>query len=265
MPPYSSKEWRNKVITPRQIYNLKISQDRAFVKEIRDISGFIPKEIFLYHLSLTHSSLVRKNNSSAEPARECNERLEFLGDSILDSVVAEYLFKMYPTKDEGFLTEMRSKIVNRKSLNEICKKIRLSNLIQHNQNGTVNRSMYGDALEAFIGAIYLDLGYWKVRSFILRRILDPHIHMNRVEKQIISYKNKLIEYVQKKKLGILEFEVLDEIGEGPHKTFRVQSMVGKRVLGFGEGKNKKTAEQRASEDALIKLSALPSQQEEEED
>lgn len=245
------------MLNSRQIYNLFVSKNRDFVREIRDISGYTPKEVFLYRLAMTHSSLVRRNGNDSEPARECNERLEFLGDSILDSVVAEFLFKIYPTKDEGFLTEMRSKIVNRKSLNAICKKIGLSNLIQHNQNGTVNRSMYGDALEAFIGAVYLDLGYHKARRFVLRRILDPHIQMNLVEKQIISYKNKLIEYVQKKKLGILEFEVLDEIGEGPNKTFRVQSMVGDRVLGFGEGKNKKTAEQRASEDALIKLSALP--------
>lgn len=257
MRRYSSNHWRINVLTSRQIYNSFISKDRAFVKEIRDIVGYTPKEVFLYKLSMTHSSLVRRNGGEAEPARECNERLEFLGDSILDSVVAEFLFKIYPTKDEGFLTEMRSKIVNRKSLNAICKKIGLSNLIKHNQNGTVNRSMYGDALEAFIGAVYLDLGYHKARRFILRRILDPHIQMNLVEKQIISYKNKLIEYVQKKKLGILEFEVLDEIGEGPNKTFHVQSMVGKRVLGFGEGKNKKTAEQHASEDALIKLNALP--------
>lgn len=254
---YSSNQWRNNVLNSRQIYNLFVSKNRDFVREIRDISGYTPKEVFLYRLAMTHSSLVRRNGNESEPARECNERLEFLGDSILDSVVAEFLFKIYPTKDEGFLTEMRSKIVNRKSLNAICKKIGLSNLIQHNQNGTVNRSMYGDALEAFIGAVYLDLGYHKARRFVLRRILDPHIQMNLVEKQIISYKNKLIEYVQKKKLGILEFEVLDEIGEGPNKTFRVQSMVGDRVLGFGEGKNKKTAEQRASEDALIKLSALP--------
>jgi ribonuclease-3 len=254
---YSSNQWRNNVLNSRQIYNLFVSKNRDFVREIRDISGYTPKEVFLYRLAMTHSSLVRRNGNDSEPARECNERLEFLGDSILDSVVAEFLFKIYPTKDEGFLTEMRSKIVNRKSLNAICKKIGLSNLIQHNQNGTVNRSMYGDALEAFIGAVYLDLGYHKARRFVLRRILDPHIQMNLVEKQIISYKNKLIEYVQKKKLGILEFEVLDEIGEGPNKTFRVQSMVGDRVLGFGEGKNKKTAEQRASEDALIKLSALP--------
>jgi ribonuclease-3 len=252
-----SKSWRNNVLNPRQIYNLFLSPDRVFVNEIRGISGFVPKELFLYHLAMTHSSLVRRNGQEGDAARECNERLEFLGDSILDSVVAEYLFKIYPTKDEGFLTEMRSKIVNRKSLNDICRKINLSNLVKHSQNGSINRSMYGDALEAFIGAVYLDLGYQKVKMFIHRRILDPHVQINAVEKQIISYKNKLIEYVQKKKLGILEFEVLDEIGEGPYKTFRVRSMVGDRVLGIGEGKNKKTAEQRASEDALIKLKVLP--------
>ncbi len=245
------------MLTPRQYFNKYFRKDRDFVREITAISGYTPKEVFLYHLALTHSSLVRKSSEEGQSARECNERLEFLGDSVLDSVIAEYLFKIYPTKDEGFLTEMRSKIVNRKSLNEICKKLRLSNLIMHNQNGSVNRSMYGDALEAFIGAVYLDLGYKKVRKFIYRRIIDPHIQMNQVENQIISYKNKLIEYVQKKKLGILEFEVLDEVGEGPNKTFHVQSQVGDLVLGKGQGKNKKTAEQRASEDALIKLNALP--------
>ena len=248
------------MLTPRQAYNYYLSKDREFALAIRRISGFVPKEIFLYKLAMTHSSLVRNNGSSNQTAMECNERLEFLGDSVLDSVVAEYLFKLYPFKDEGFLTEMRSKIVNRKSLNDICQKLRLSDLIKHSQNGSVNRSMYGDALEAFIGAIYLDLGYPKARRFIYRRIIDAHIQLSSVEKQIISYKNKLIEYVQKKKLGILEFEVLDEIGEGPNKTFRVRSMVGKRMLGVGEGKNKKTAEQRASEDALIKLNALPGAQ-----
>lgn len=245
------------MLTPRQIYNFYFSSDRDFVRNIAHISGYVPKEIFLYQLAMTHSSLVRKRSEDSEPARECNERLEFLGDSVLDSVIAEYLFKLYPFKDEGFLTEMRSKIVNRKSLNEICRKLMLNNLVQHNQSGSVNRSMYGDALEAFIGAVYLDLGYKKVRKFILKRIIDPHITLNQVENQIISYKNKLIEYVQKKKLGILEFEVLDEIGEGPNKVFKVQSSVAGQILGVGEGKNKKSAEQHASEDALIKLNAIP--------
>jgi len=248
------------MLSIRQLYNLQVSKDKQFVHDIKDISGFVPKEVFLYRLALTHSSSIKKSrksrNARMSVAKGCNERLEFLGDSILDSVIAEYLFKIYPTKDEGFLTEMRSKIVNRKSLNEICRKLRIDSLIQHNQSGTVNESMFGDALEAFIGAVYLDLGYGRTKRFIYNRIIEPHIHLHSVEHQIISYKNKLIEYVQKTKMGMLMFDVIAEKGDGRNKTFRIQARVGQKVLGVGEGKNKKTAEQRASEDALHKLNIL---------
>ncbi|MEL7533109.1 MAG: ribonuclease III [Bacteroidota bacterium] len=248
------------MLSIRQLYNLQVSKDKQFVHDIKDISGFVPKEVFLYRLALTHSSSIKKSrksrNARMSVAKGCNERLEFLGDSILDSVIAEYLFKIYPTKDEGFLTEMRSKIVNRKSLNEICRKLRIDSLIQHNQSGTVNESMFGDALEAFIGAVYLDLGYGKTKRFIYNRIIEPHVHLHSVEHQIISYKNKLIEYVQKTKMGMLMFDVIAEKGDGRNKTFRIQARVGQKVLGIGEGKNKKTAEQRASEDALHKLNIL---------
>lgn len=245
-------------MTPRQFYNIYFSKDKAFVKEIAEISGYVPQEVFLYHLALTHSSSIKKSRKEVTVARECNERLEFLGDSILDSIVAEYLFKIYPLKDEGFLTEMRSKIVNRKSLNKICKKLNIDILIQHRQSGSVNESMYGDALEAFIGAVYLDLGYHRTKLFIHKRILDPHIQLTSVEKQIISYKNKLIEYVQKTKMGLLEFEVIGENGDGRNKIFRIQAKVGEQVLGIGEGKNKKSAEQSASQNALSKLKLITS-------
>lgn len=240
----------------RRLITLLRAQDRALSREIRRISGYRPRELFLYRLALTHSSLNGHNGQSVPAAMECNERLEYLGDSVLDAVVAEYLFKIYPLKDEGFLTEMRSKIVNRKSLNEICDKLELSFLVKHNQGGVPPSSIYGDALEAFIGAVYLDLGFIKTRRFIHKRILEPYVRLVELEAQVISYKNKLIEYVQREKLGLLEFEVLSEYGEGPNKTFRVKSLVGSRTLGVGEGKNKKTAEQRAAEDALIKLNAL---------
>lgn len=258
MRRYYSRKWKvNRVLSIRQAFNRFISKDRGFVRQISRISGFTPREVFLYRLAMTHSSLVRQNTDDSQPAMECNERLEYLGDSVLDTIVAEYLFKIYPFRDEGFLTEMRSKIVNRKSLNVICRQLGVSELVQHKQNGSTNSSMYGDALEAFIGAVYLDLGYKRTRKFVYKRILDRHLTLSEVETQIISYKNKLIEYVQKEKLGILEFEVLEEIGEGPRKTFRMQAMVGDRVLGKGEGKNKKTAEQRASHHALVKLKVLP--------
>lgn len=249
------------MLSPRQLYNITFSPKKELVKAISDISGFVPKEVFLYELALTHSSSVKATAKSLNRrqaiARGCNERLEFLGDSILDSIIAEYLFKIYPTEDEGFLTEMRSKIVNRKSLNVFCHKLGIDHLIRHRQTGSINESMYGDALEAFIGAVYLDLGYRKARNFIHKQIIVPYVHLHTVENQIISHKNKLIEHVQKTKMGMLAFEVVDEIGEGRNKIFRIQAKVGKNVLGTGEGKNKKSAEQRASEDALFRLKVLP--------
>ena len=244
------------MLTPRQFYNLTFSNRKGFARTIRQITGFAPKEIFLYKLALTHSSSIQKVKDESTVARECNERLEFLGDSVLDMLIAEYLFKIYPYKDEGFLTEMRSKIVNRKSLNLICKKLRISDLIIHKQNRQVNESMYGDALEAFIGALYLDLGFKKVKKFVYKRIIDPHIHLYTIEQQIISYKNKLIEYVQKEKIGLLEFEVIAEEGEGRNKSFKVRAKVGVKELGTGEGKNKKTAEQNAAMDALLQLNLI---------
>ena len=249
------------MLTARQLFNFHFSKEKEFVREILDISGFIPKEVFLYRLALTHSSSLNngytKSNKRIAVAKGCNERLEFLGDSILDSVIAEYLFKIYPLKDEGFLTEMRSKIVNRKSLNTISKQLRIDTLIMHRQSGAVNESMYGDALEAFIGAVYLDLGYQFTKRFIYARIIEPYIHLQKVENQIISHKNKLIEHVQKTKMGMLMFEVIDENGDGRNKTFRIQAKVGQKVLGVGEGKNKKSAEQRASENALLKMNLIP--------
>ena len=236
-----------------KVYNFFFSAEKNFVREVRDISGFVPKEIFLYRLAFSHSSLIGSQSQKVDSAKFCNERLEFLGDSVLDTVIADYLFKIYPLKDEGFLTEMRSKIVNRKSLNEICRKLRLDSLISHNQSGSINESMYGDALEAFIGAIYLDLGYDVAKKFILNKIISSLIKLDSVEDQVISYKNKLIEYTQKNKMGILSFEVIEEQGFGHQKTFIVQAKTGNRILGTGVGKNKKTAEQRASEDAIVRL------------
>jgi ribonuclease-3 len=241
----------------RALYNLTLSKDRAFVRQVRMITGFTPQETFLYHLALRHSSLVTTRKYSHA---ECNERLEFLGDTVLDAIVSEYLFKLYPTKDEGFLTEMRAKIVNRRSLNEMCKKIKLDTLIQFNKTrkSQINKSMYGDALEAFIGALYMDLGYGKTQHFILKRILAEHVDMAHVQDVIYNFKSMLLEYVQKEKLEPLAYELVNESGEGNDKHFKIVAKIGDRVIGTGEGKKKKLAEQAASEDALMRLKVLPS-------
>ncbi|MEM1000157.1 MAG: ribonuclease III [Bacteroidota bacterium] len=220
------------------------------------ITGYTPREPFLYHLALRHSSLVTTRKASH---RECNERLEFLGDTVLDAVVSEHLFRIYPTEDEGFLTEMRAKIVNRRSLNEMCKKIKLDSLIQFNKTrkGQINKSMYGDALEAFIGALYMDLGYHRTKRFIVSKMLNEHLDLDEVQEKIYNFKSMLLEYVQKEKLDDLVYELVSEKGEGNDKFFKIQVKIGPRVMGSGEGKKKKVAEQNASEDALRRLNVIP--------
>lgn len=238
------------------LFNRFFSRDKVFVREVYSITGFFPREIFLYRLALRHSSMVRTKELSA---RECNERLEFLGDTILDSIVSEYLFKIYPTESEGFLTEMRSKIVNRESLNEICRKLHLDNMIQYLQGrkGQVSKYMYGDALEAFIGAAYLDLGYGKTRRFVLKKIISELIDLKDRENTVYNYKSMLLEHVQKEKLpGGIQYDVVSEYGEGKSKHFKVQVKVGDTILGTGEGSKKKTAEQRASKRALLRLGLI---------
>ena len=239
----------------RSLYNRYLSPDKVFVREIKMITGFTPREVFLYRLALRHSSLVQSRKSSA---RECNERLEFLGDTILDSVISEHLFKMYPMKDEGFLTEMRSKIVNRNSLNQICRQLRLDSLVEYNRNrkGNVSKYMYGDAIEAFIGAIYLDLGFNRTKKFILRKIISNHIDLLTTEQTVLNYKSMLLEHVQKEKLELLTFELLNESGEGKHKSFQVAVIIGETQWGVGVGTKKKIAEQNASEAALLKLGLI---------
>ena len=237
------------------LYNRFFSKERAFVRQIRIITGISPRDPFLYHLALRHSSLVTSRKYSHQ---ECNERLEFLGDTILDSVISEYLFKVYPTQDEGFLTEMRAKIVNRRSLNDICIKIKLDSLIKYNSSrkGQINKSMYGDALEAFIGALYMDIGYAKTKKFVIKKIMHEHIDLTEMEDTIFNFKSMLLEHVQKEKLDNLSYELAAEKGEGNDKYFRIHVKIGEDIVGTGEGKKKKVAEQNASHAALLKLRVI---------
>lgn len=240
----------------RVLYNRVFSKEKSFVSSIRIITGYTPREPFLYHLALRHSSLVSTRKASH---RECNERLEFLGDTVLDAVVSEHLFRIYPTEDEGFLTEMRAKIVNRRSLNDMCRKIKLDSLIQFNKTrkGQINKSMYGDALEAFIGALYMDLGYRRTKKFIVSRILNEHLDLDHVNDTIYNFKSMLLEHVQKEKMDELVYELVSEKGEGNDKFFKIQVKIGDKIMGSGDGKKKKVAEQNASEDALKRLRVLP--------
>lgn len=226
------------------------SSNRVLFNKIRQITGIIPSNLSCYQQSLRHHSIASKIHNSG--SKNSNERLEYLGDAILNSVIAEYLFKKYPYKDEGFLTELRSKIVSRVSLNDLALKIGLSELVEYDkksmQNINVRNSIFGNALEAFIGAIFLDRGFQKSKYFIIEKLLRLHIDVDKLQQTEKNFKGRLIEHTQK--AGILLDFKITELLHGKQKIFRVEILVNKKVLGSAEHTNKKQAEQQASEKAL---------------
>lgn len=212
---------------------------------MKNIFGFRPGNIHLYKLAFRHRSAKKVvSGISAD-----NERLEYLGDAILDAVVADFLFKTFPTRDEGFLTEMRSKIVSRSQLNKISRKLGLDQLIHVDPeaNGHL-RSYAGDALEALIGAIYLDKGFAFVRKFLIHTIIDRHFDLDALVNQELSYKSKLIEWAQREKKE-LRFQVVNEVGNGYKKQYVVDVMIDGKPTARGEHPSIKGAEQLAAEKA----------------
>lgn len=236
-----------------KLYKLYLSPEREFVKKLKNILGFVPGNITLYRMAFRHRSVAKvlKNGT-----RSSNERLEFLGDAILGAIIAELLFKHYPYKEEGFLTEMRSKIVNRANLNQLAKKIGFDRLIQFDQRSvsiqTKHNSMLGDAFEAIIGAIYLDKGYNFTKDYLLNRIVKAHIDIHTLELTETNFKSKLIEWCQRHGKDII-FE-LSENGEGESvKLFTIVAMVDGEKCGVGRDYNKKNAEKLAAEKACETL------------
>ncbi len=231
------------------LYKLYFSPQKEFVKQLKNVLGFVPNNISLYKMAFRHRSVARllKNGS-----RSSNERLEFLGDAILGSVIAELLFKQYPYKEEGFLTEMRSKIVNRVNLNQLAKKIGFDSLIKYDERSvsvqTKHNSMLGDAFEAVIGAIYMDKGYDFTRDFLLKRIVKPHIDIHTLELTETNFKSKLIEWCQRHGKDI-SFELTTNADGESSKLFTVNAVVDGKTRGSGRDYNKKNAEKLAAEKA----------------
>lgn len=222
-------------------------------KDIKSIVGFYPNDAFLFKKALIHKSAVYDNSSTY---KESNERLEFLGDAILGAVVADYLFKKYPLKDEGFLTKMRSKIVSRSSLNELSKKIGLDRIvIARLDKKSKTDSIYGNAFEALIGAIYLDKGSRSAEKFILKRIIYPHISLDRLENEETNFKSRIIEWAQKQKRE-LSFEIVSEFGEGRNKVFEACVKLEGLEITRGKESSKKKAEQIAANKFCQKFKLL---------
>lgn len=227
-----------------------LESDKKKTAKLRKVLGFKPGRVDLYYLALIHKSAANKIYKNPKLN---NERLEFLGDAILDSVVAEHLYKTFPERDEGFLTQLRSKIVNRETLKRISLKLGIGNLVVSKVANDNHKSVYGDALEAIIGAMYLDKGYKKTKKFILTRILDYHINLKKLSETEIDFKSRVIEWGQKNKKDI-NFTISEEMStNGRNLTFISHLLVSDEIFGVGSGTSKKEAEQNAAQQALLKL------------
>lgn len=226
------------------IFKTLFSTDKALLQFIKNIFGFTPGNIFLYQLAFKHKSA---SQESIKDYKISNERLEYLGDAILSAVVADYLFKKFPTKNEGFLTEMRSRIVSRASLNKLSQKLGFEQLIDYSRdNHSKFKSLGGDAFEAFIGALYLDKGYKFTRNIIINRIIKLHINLEALENTDFNFKSKLIEWSQKEKRHV-EFKVISENGEVYNKLYVIQVLIDDKEFGKASDFSIKGAEQLAAE------------------
>ena len=199
----------------------------------------------LYTLAFQHKSIHRKNN----------ERLEFLGDAIIDAVISNILYFQFPNKNEGELSKIRSKIVNRNFLNQIGKSLEIEKWLKYKlHSSTIDKTnIWGNTFEALIGAIYLDQGFAVTDFFLKDKIVKKHIDWQKIDSLIIDFKSKLINYAQKHSKEI-EFELLSENKEAANsRIFEIAIKLDSEIVGKGKGTNKKKAEQNASKDVLGKF------------
>ena len=224
--------------------------DKEFRRQLHNVLGFVPGNLNLYKTALSHRSI-------REGSDENNERLEFLGDAVLSSIVGHYLFMRYPYKDEGFLTEMRSKMVNRNKLNDIALKMGLKKITFYNKFDSSLKisQIFGNTLEAVVGAVYLDKGYTKTQLWVTMHIINPHLYMEDLENLEINQKNKLYGWANKHGKN-LEFETLEETIENGRRLFAIGAIVDGELVAGAKAYNKKDASQVAAQIAVIKLGLI---------
>lgn len=236
----------------KEIFYYYVSSQKNFVRSLSPILGYVPTIPKLYKLAFSHKSIDGERNSASK--NQNNERLEYLGDAVLGTIVAEYLFKKYPYKNEGFLTKMRSKIVNRKRLNDIADRMGLDVFLRQSGINTISQSMLGNALEALIGAVYIECGYERTRDFIVFRILRDYLKIEELETIDRNFKSQLLEWCQKNRKTIA-YEILDKFKMDNRDRFKVAVLIDSEEIATAEDFSKKSAEQLASEKALIIIRA----------
>jgi ribonuclease III len=214
---------------------------------LRPILGFTPARLNLFKTAFYHKSMTNET-----PGKPTNERLEYLGDAILSTIVAEYLFKKYPNKDEGFLTKMRSKIVKRQTLNEVADNMGLDVILSEYSLGKMSSAMLGNALEALVGAIYIEFGYEKTKRYVIKNILMRYLNMNDLETRDDNHKSQLLEWCQKHGKEI-NFTTLTKFKVDKRDCFKVAVVIDGIEMATAEDFNKKSAEQTAAQKTIEKM------------
>jgi ribonuclease-3 len=224
--------------------------DKGFKKWIKSTTGFSPKNISIYQQAFFHSSISVKRSGTVIS----NERLEFLGDALLGAIVADYLFKMFPYKDEGFLTQLRSRIVNGQSLKELALKFGFNHFLKASlsKDEKTKSSAYGDAFEAFIGAVYIDQGFNKTKKFVVTRIIKMHVDVPALTNSNLDFKSQLQIYCQRNKLN-LEYRLVGEEKHGNNKMYAIEVIIDGKPYTRFENYSKRIAEQKAAQLTLEEL------------
>jgi len=233
----------------RKIITTRTIRDEYFFLQLKKMLGFTPKNLLFYKKAFIHRSIKEVDKISGLPLNY--ERLEFLGDAMLGSVIAAFLFKEVPGGDEGYLTQMRSKIVSREHLNELGRDLDLLRFVK----STVARSKFGENIhgnvfEALVGAIYLDRGYSYCEKFIQKRVITPYVDVPKLEGKITSYKSLFIEWCQKQKKEF-EYNVYEDSGNDSVKHFSVKLFLDGKIIAKGRATSKKKAEEAASKRAYF--------------
>jgi len=233
----------------RRFYNFYISPEKDLARKLKSVLGFVPDNMKLFKLAFFHKSM---NNSGSEQKSYNNERLEYLGDSVLSTIVAEYLYKKYPGRNEGFLTKMRSKIVKRKTLNKVAERMGIDLILTKYTQGRMSYSMLGNAFEALVGALYIEYGYEKTKNYIISKILMKYLDIHELENSDDNYKSQLLEWGQKEG-KLISYKLINKYKQDKRDRFRIGVYLDGKEISIAEDYNKKSAEQIASSTALKTL------------
>jgi len=232
------------------LFNSHSKQDGDFFLGMKKIIGFKPKNLEIYQKAFVHRSANRKDKQGFPMNYE---RLEFLGDAMLGTIISKHLYSMVPDGDEGYLTKMRSKIVSREHLNELGKDLNLIDFVESRiPKSRFGDNIHGNVFEALVGAIYLDRGYKHCEKFISKRIIDPYVDIEQLEGKVISYKSLVIEWCQKQKKSF-NYDIYEDTGNDVVKHFAVKLSIGGKIVAKARATSKKKAEERASKRAYFAL------------